>query len=129
MKTKLIFGGILLFFFLIFGLFLKPALALDIPLTIANREAVAKTAEPITSGVPFAEGVVTAITQVRLLQNNVEIPAQFKILARWPDNSIRWLLVDFQTDIPASGARPSSSRQGPPRPQSPGSRSTTSLPL
>ena len=104
MRKLPIFLGILVSFFMIFSLLLRPAFGLDISLTVANREASAKTAEPITSGVPFAEGVLTSISQVRLLQNNAEIPAQFKILARWPDNSIRWLLVDFQTDLPASGS-------------------------
>lgn len=44
------------------------------------------------------------------------MPAQFAALARWPDGSIKWLLVDFVADCPAnssatyrladSGARP-----------------------
>jgi len=95
---------ILVSLFLIIGLLPFPLRALDVPLTVANREAAAKTSEPITSGVPFAEGILTSTAQVRLLQNGAEIPAQFKILARWPDNSVRWLLVDFQADLPASGS-------------------------
>ncbi len=80
------------------------AAALDVPLTVANPEASAKTAEPVTSGVPFGEGVLADAGAVRLLQGGVEIPSQFRVTARWPDGSVRWLLCDFQTDLPAGGS-------------------------
>ena len=32
-------------------------------------------------------------------------PLQTEVLARWPDGSIRWLLVDFQVDLRRAGAR------------------------
>jgi hypothetical protein len=35
----------------------------------------------------------------------VEIPAQFTRTARWPDGTVRWVLVDFQIDLPARDAR------------------------
>lgn len=76
--------------------------ALDVALTVTNREAVAKTAEPITSGIPFAEGLQTGTTTVKLMQGSTEIPCQFRTLAVWPDGSIRWLLLDFQLDLPAT---------------------------
>jgi hypothetical protein len=79
------------------------AAALEVPLTIKNPEALAKVAEPITSGVPLAQGVLTDPGKVRLLQGAREIPAQFLATARWPDGSVRWLLCDFQTDLPAHG--------------------------
>jgi len=79
------------------------ARAADIPLTVTNREAVARPGEPVTSGVPFAQGAVTLIGHLRLLRGGVEIPAQFQVTARWPDGSIRWALFDCQLDLPASG--------------------------
>lgn len=78
--------------------------ALDVPLSVANREKSAKTAEPVTTGVPFARGVVKKANQVRLLTNGVEVPAQFLPTASWPDGSIRWVLCDFQVDLAASGS-------------------------
>lgn len=78
--------------------------AVQVPLIITNPEGIAKTAEPITSGVPFAQGVLTDAGRVRLVRSTTEIPAQFLVTARWPDGSIRWLLCDFQTDLPASGS-------------------------
>lgn len=83
-----------------------PSFCLDIPLSITNRENAAKIAEPITSGVPLASGVLSQVSQVRLLQGQTELPAQFEALARWPNGSIRWLLLHCQVDLPASGSTP-----------------------
>ncbi|WP_428562474.1 MAG: hypothetical protein ACP59X_21480 [Solidesulfovibrio sp. DCME] len=94
-----------------------PVLAMDVPLTITNPEAVAKTAEPITSGVPFAPGVLTDAADVGLLRDGAEIPGQFQATARWPDGSVRWLLCDFQSDLPAGGSAVVTLRTG--RRQSP----------
>ncbi len=80
-----------------------PSYGLDVPLTIANRDSMARDREPITSGVPFAQGVLKNPGSVRLLLNGVEIPAQFLPTAYWPDKSIRWLLSDFQINLTASG--------------------------
>jgi hypothetical protein len=77
--------------------------AVEVPLTIRNPAAVVQVAQPITSGVPFAQGVLSDPSMVRLLQGMREVPAQFLVTARWPDHSIRWLLCDFQTDLPAGG--------------------------
>jgi hypothetical protein len=78
----------------------------EVSLTVTNRETSAKTAEPITSGIPFAEGVLTDNTKVKLSRGNNQIPTQARTLATWPDGSIRWLLLDFQVDLPASGTVP-----------------------
>lgn len=80
------------------------SLALDVPLTISNPDSTNKSAEPITSGVPFAQGALTNAAAVRLVQAGTEIPAQFLVTAIWPDHSVRWLLCDFQADLPGSGA-------------------------
>lgn len=88
---------------------------LDVPLTIKNRESTAKPAEPVTSGVPFARGVIADISLVRIVSGDTEIPAQFMTTARWPDGSIRWLLSDFQTDLPASGETHVTLQTGTPR--------------
>lgn len=84
----------------------------EVVLTVTNREAGARTAEPITSGVPFAEGRVTDAGLLRLEQDGREIPAQFLVTARWPDRSIRWVLVDFQLDLPPEGDRTVTLRTG-----------------
>jgi hypothetical protein len=76
---------------------------LPIPLTVVNREAVTKLGEPVTSGVPFARWALPSADAVRLLPDGVEIPSQVLPTASWPDGSVRWLLLDVQVDLPASG--------------------------
>lgn len=85
-------------------LFCLRSYGLDVALTVANREAKAKTAECITSGIPFAQGILKDAGSLRLLSGGIEIPAQFLPTAYWPDKSIRWLLTDFQVSLPASGS-------------------------
>jgi hypothetical protein len=102
-NKKIFSNGWVILFLALVGWATSPAWGLDVPLTVVNREAVAKSGEPITSGVPFAEGILTDISRVRILLGGAEIPAQFKVTARWPDGSIRWLLADFQIDLPAAG--------------------------
>ena len=85
------------------GMVSAPAFGIDIALTVRNREASARTMQPVTSGIPFAQGVLVNVSKVRLLKGGSEIPAQFLRTAVWPDDSVRWLLVDFQVDLPASG--------------------------
>jgi PcRGLX-like protein central beta sandwich domain len=64
----------------------------------------------ISTGVPLMVGQARATSELRLAVKNSAgelqaLPAQFKVLARWWrfDNSIRWVLVDFQADVPAGG--------------------------
>lgn len=85
------------------GMIPGPASGIDIPLTVRNREAAARALQPVTSGIPFAKGILSSASKVRLLKGGAEIPAQFLRTAVWPDGSVRWLLVDFQVDLPASG--------------------------
>lgn len=83
----------------------QPSLADGVALSIVNRAREARPAEPVTSGVPIAAGTLRDTAQLRVLQDGQEIPAQFFVTARWPDNSIRWLLLDVLADLPAGGSR------------------------
>ena len=76
----------------------------------------------ISNGVPLEVGAAMDTSQLRVLgPDGKEVPAQFRVLARWwrKDNSIRWVLVDFiRSDSepakptytlvgrPAAGSRP-----------------------
>lgn len=74
----------------------------SVALTVANPLSADLCAAPITSGVPIPRGELKSVENVRLLREGREMPAQFRAAGRWrPDGSIRWLLVDFQTDIRA----------------------------
>jgi len=58
--------------------------------------------EPVTAGIPFAPGVVTAGDAIDVTDpNGLPLPVQILPLARWPDGSVRWALLDVV--IAASG--------------------------
>lgn len=81
------------------------AFAVEVPLTVKNAEPIEKLSEPVTSGVPFAEGVLSDSSKISIYDSrHALIPAQFLVTARWPDNSIRWILSDFQADLAPSGS-------------------------
>ncbi|KPJ74609.1 MAG: hypothetical protein AMS14_05220, partial [Planctomycetes bacterium DG_20] len=75
------------------------ALTVEEPLGKAGRRYV-------TGGVPLLAGQAKDVADLHLAQKDpsgtlVAVPAQFRELARWwrGDKSIRWVLVDFQTDL------------------------------
>ncbi|MBA4387007.1 MAG: hypothetical protein C0404_03440 [Verrucomicrobia bacterium] len=66
----------------------------------------------ITGGVPLLAGQTGDSAQLHLATRDAEgnlaaVPAQFRTLAKWwrADNSIRWVLVDFATDVPAGSTK------------------------
>ena len=74
-----------------------------IPLAVRNPHAFAVDQWPITTGVPFAQGTLGSAEQVRLVRGEEEVPAQVQLTARWPDGSVKWLLVTFLASAPAAG--------------------------
>jgi hypothetical protein len=56
----------------------------------------ASSARPCTVGVPVPRGVLGGAAAVALHdRQGCTIPCQGRALARWPDGSVRWLLLDF----------------------------------
>ncbi|MCX7887398.1 MAG: glycoside hydrolase family 127 protein [Verrucomicrobiae bacterium] len=52
---------------------------------------------PVTSGVPFPKGALGSARNVRLLNAaGAPVPLQVSATGRWPDGSVKWLLVDFR---------------------------------
>jgi hypothetical protein len=64
-----------------------------------HRRNSARTAEPVTFGVPLAEGVIKD-PATWTLGGRI---AQTRVLDRWGDGSARWVLVDGQIDLGADG--------------------------
>lgn len=55
---------------------------------------------PITTGVPFKQGDLTDPNAVRILAaDGKEIPTQVRQTARWPDESTKRLLPDFDAAL------------------------------
>lgn len=80
---------------------------LSIRLTVSNRLNIPRHQEPVTSGVPLAaDSNITEAENLRMTRvDGTEVPAQFRVLARWGPLSetkrpIKWVLVDFNADIP-----------------------------
>lgn len=87
----------------------------EIALTVAEPSGVARSDWPVTSGVPLAQGELRSHLQTALFDaDGQEIPLQTEVLARWPDGTIRWLLLDFQVDVAAGQLQQFLLRYGPP---------------
>lgn len=73
-----------------------------VQLTVAEPSGAARSNWPVTSGIPLGQGIVRDGEQAALFAGDgLQIPLQTEVLSRWPDGSVRWLLLDFQIDIAA----------------------------
>lgn len=72
-----------------------------IPLMVVNPHKVAARQWPITTGIPFPRATLASEDHVRLMFRNEEVPAQVQLTARWPDGSVKWILVTFLAGLPA----------------------------
>jgi hypothetical protein len=87
--------------------------SLSVPLTLQDFSGVARTAEPVRSGVPIPRAAqLFSIAALRLLgPDGTPVPARFQVLGRWDAGPadgtapIRWLLVELQAHVPAGGSR------------------------
>ena len=74
----------------------------EVSLAVKNPGDTPYRSTPVRSGVPFPQSVLTSSDQLRLLDaDGSEVQLQARSLGRWPDRSIKWALLDFQTDTPA----------------------------
>jgi hypothetical protein len=76
----------------------------SIPLILTNDTPIGRTGWPVTRGVPLPAGLAGDIDACGILAPDGQpVPAQFRALSRWPDGTVRWVLADFQADVPANG--------------------------
>lgn len=67
----------------------------QIPLRVDFPEGAGGEAVPVGGGVPFPQGALKSIDNVRLLgADKKETPCQVARLAVWPDGSVKWALLD-----------------------------------
>lgn len=78
----------------------------QVPLTVTNEQGVALVAAPMLVGVPFAQGALGDVTNLRVMQDGRELPLQVECAARWPDASVKWALVQFLADAPPQASAP-----------------------
>lgn len=74
--------------------------ALDVPLTVQEREGIARNGEIVTTGVPIAKGEIFS-DQAVAIQG---VDGQFQALGTWSDGSVKWLLCTFPATVPANGS-------------------------
>jgi hypothetical protein len=83
--------------------FAGAARAVEVKLQVVETDQVARKPAAITTGVPFARGAVKEVSRLAVRVGGQSVPAQFIQTAPWNDGSVRWALMDVQTDVPASG--------------------------
>ncbi len=71
-------------------------------LTFEKISCYERQAEPISVSIPFASGQLAGAEQLILRDGDTPIPSQARVLASWPDGSIKWLLVHAQADLPGN---------------------------
>jgi PcRGLX-like N-terminal RIFT barrel domain/PcRGLX-like protein central beta sandwich domain len=75
---------------------------LPVLLTVQDHARVERKSGHVSSGLPFAPGKLLSSESVKLSDSSGKVmPLQTRILARWPDGSVKWLLLDFKASIPA----------------------------
>lgn len=96
---------------LLYGL-LIPSMAIAnapiaIPLTVrealpAGIPGMSRVSEPVTAGIPLPEDNGFFTTERFSVEGSVS-GGQFRILSRWPNGNIQWLLADFQSSVTSKG--------------------------
>ncbi len=77
-----------------------------IKLKVTDYSGVQRVDWPVTSGIPFPKGVIRDEQHIALFDSQgKEIPLQTSVLSRYweADSSIRWVLLDFNANVPANG--------------------------
>ena len=82
-----------------------PATAMTATLTVTEPAGLARTNWPVTAGVPLPRGRVRDPQNLRLGDGTTSVPVQARILSRWPDGSVRWVLLDWQADLASRQTR------------------------
>ena len=77
--------------------------AADIPLTVREPGAAARTPARVTTGIPFARGELADAGTLSVTANGRKIPAQFRAHVPWEDGSVRWALMDTQVPVEQGG--------------------------
>jgi len=100
-KTIILLLSTILFVIFFFIFFTQDVKAISIPLTTKEKAGVNRNSEPVTSGIPFPKGMLFSDQNLSIQGAD----AQFQTLTKWDDGSIKWLLVDFQANVPANGEK------------------------
>ena len=82
----------------------EPVGRASVALTVRDEAGVARDRAPVCSGVPLKAGALFSPEHVRVVHAGREVQSQAEVWSRWPDGSVRWLLVQFQARVAAKGS-------------------------
>jgi len=73
--------------------------------SVQGTTSLSRTDEALSFGLPLAQGVLHEIGSLRAWQarEGQALPIQARALSRWPDGSLRWVLIDTLADVPSGG--------------------------
>jgi hypothetical protein len=74
-------------------------LALPMPLTVTEPAGVARQGAPVSGGIPLPWGVYPRQQAFAVFDGDDEIPVQVSPLVVDAQGFLRWILVDFQTEL------------------------------
>jgi hypothetical protein len=74
-----------------------------IPVIVENPTTTKASSTPVSVGVPFQRGSLKDAGRLRLAtKSGKPLPLQAQTLAKWPDGSARWVLLDFPANVAAA---------------------------
>ncbi|MXY49316.1 MAG: hypothetical protein F4Y38_08450 [Gemmatimonadetes bacterium] len=77
---------------------------ISIPLSYSHGPERHPAQWPVTRGVPIPEGMLRGTEGLVVVDPDGDrVPAQIRVLGRWADGSMKWVLVDFQAKSGSSG--------------------------
>jgi hypothetical protein len=75
------------------------AFAASVDITVRESAGIARTTYPTHAQVPLPQGALRDTANARLMLDGAEAFGEFTAEARWPDNSIKSLGVDFNASV------------------------------
>lgn len=82
-------------------------------LALEATQPAQRTREPVTHGLPCPRGWLHDANQLELLDDTgAPVPLQTRVLDRWPDGSVRWVLLDWQATVAGAASYALGVREG-----------------
>src|SRR5690606_2195132 len=76
----------------------------SIPIGVEHGSGVLRQSFPVRLGMPFPQGAFKPDAPVQLLApDGKPVAAEYFVMGKWPDQSLRWLGVAFAANCPANG--------------------------
>lgn len=80
-----------------------PSVSLRLVTLDGQTPAKARLGEPLTIGLPVAQGTCRSGEAITVqASHGSPLPTQARVTDRWPDGSVRWVVIDTQVDVPAA---------------------------